>query len=163
MLYIYICNIYTYIYIYIYKYTHIIIECRKFSAANFHGNTWHTMHGTPGNVRALRQTCGSVYGICGPFVKHTNRQHIISWILNRVTEHICPFVKHHCNTTTHVWVFITGGCSGRGVQWMGVVLYNILAYNIIHQDHYTPLPLHPPLRNAEPCSNSSNHSNSTSK
>ena len=23
-----------------------------------------------------------------------------------------------------VWVFITGGCSGRGVQWMGVRLYN---------------------------------------
>ena len=22
------------------------------------------------------------------------------------------------------WVFITGGCSGRGVQWMGVALYN---------------------------------------
>ena len=22
------------------------------------------------------------------------------------------------------WVFITGGCSGRGVQWMGVVLYS---------------------------------------
>ena len=24
------------------------------------------------------------------------------------------------------WVFITGGCSGRGVQWMGVVLYSKL-------------------------------------
>ena len=29
------------------------------------------------------------------------------------------------------WVFITGGCSGRGVQWMGVVVYNKLVYNII--------------------------------
>ena len=29
------------------------------------------------------------------------------------------------------WVFITGGCSGRGVQWMGVVLYNKAAYNIM--------------------------------
>ena len=29
------------------------------------------------------------------------------------------------------WVFITGGCSGRGVQRMGVVLYNKIAYNII--------------------------------
>ena len=29
------------------------------------------------------------------------------------------------------WVFITGGCSGRGVQWIGVVLYNKLVYNII--------------------------------
>ena len=28
-------------------------------------------------------------------------------------------------------VFITGGCSGRGVRWMGVVLYNKLLYNII--------------------------------
>ena len=29
------------------------------------------------------------------------------------------------------WVFITGGCSGRGVQLMGVVLYSKLVYNII--------------------------------
>ena len=29
------------------------------------------------------------------------------------------------------WVFIKGGCSGRGVQWMGVVLYNNTAYHII--------------------------------
>ena len=29
------------------------------------------------------------------------------------------------------WVFITGGCSGRGVQWIGVVLYNKPVYNII--------------------------------
>ena len=33
--------------------------------------------------------------------------------------------------TQWTWVFITGGCSGRGVQWMGVVLYNKLVYNII--------------------------------
>ena len=26
------------------------------------------------------------------------------------------------------WVFITGGCSGRGVQWIGVVLYKKLVY-----------------------------------
>ena len=30
-----------------------------------------------------------------------------------------------------LWVFITGGCSGRGVQWMGVVLYNRTAYTIM--------------------------------
>ena len=29
------------------------------------------------------------------------------------------------------WVLITGGCSGRGVQWMGVALHNQLVYNII--------------------------------
>ena len=28
------------------------------------------------------------------------------------------------------WVLITGGCSGRGVQPMGLVLYNKLVYNI---------------------------------
>ena len=28
-------------------------------------------------------------------------------------------------------VFITGGCSGRGVQWIGVVSYNKLVCNII--------------------------------
>ena len=27
--------------------------------------------------------------------------------------------------------FISGGCSRRGVQWMGVVLYNKPAYNIM--------------------------------
>ena len=26
-------------------------------------------------------------------------------------------------------VFITGGCSGRGVQWMGVIFCNKTAYN----------------------------------
>ena len=29
------------------------------------------------------------------------------------------------------WVFITGGCSGRGVQWMGFALCNKLVYHII--------------------------------
>ena len=29
------------------------------------------------------------------------------------------------------WVFNTGGCSGRGVQGIGAVLYNQLVYNII--------------------------------
>ena len=42
-----------------------------------------------------------------------------------------------------IWVFITGGCSGRGVQWMGVVLYNKLVYNTIQFTtpcfHCTPL------------------------
>ena len=28
------------------------------------------------------------------------------------------------------WAFITGGCSGRGVQWIGVVLCNKLVYSI---------------------------------
>ena len=31
----------------------------------------------------------------------------------------------------HLWVFITGGCSGRGVQQIGVVLYSKLVYNSI--------------------------------
>ena len=46
------------------------------------------------------------------------------------------------------WVFITGGCSGRGVQWIGVALYNKLVYKIIQITtpcfHCTP-----PLRNVE--------------
>ena len=29
------------------------------------------------------------------------------------------------------WVFIKGGCSRRGVQWMGVVLHNKTAFSII--------------------------------
>ena len=41
------------------------------------------------------------------------------------------------------WVFITGGCSGRGVQWIGVVLYSKLVHNTIQITtpcfHCTPL------------------------
>ena len=33
--------------------------------------------------------------------------------------------------TSYNWVFITGGCSGMGVEWMGVVLSNKPVYNII--------------------------------
>ena len=29
------------------------------------------------------------------------------------------------------WVFIKGGCSRRGVQWMGLVLYDKTACNIV--------------------------------
>ena len=50
-------------------------------------------------------------------------------------------VGHACRA------FITGGCSRRGVQWIGVVLYSKLVYNVIN--HYTLFPLHPPLRNVE--------------
>ena len=36
-----------------------------------------------------------------------------------------------------------GGCSRRGVQWMGVALYNNTAYNLMHTTtpcfHCTPL------------------------
>ena len=42
-----------------------------------------------------------------------------------------------------LWVFIKGGCSGSGVQWIGVVLCNKLVYNIIQFTtpcfHCTPL------------------------
>ena len=46
---------------------------------------------------------------------------------------------------TQEWVFIKGGCSRRGVQWMGVVLHNKIVYNIIEITtpcfHCTPPPL----------------------
>ena len=29
------------------------------------------------------------------------------------------------------WLFIKGGCSRRGVQWIGVVLYNKMMYNMM--------------------------------
>ena len=35
------------------------------------------------------------------------------------------------NAGSFHWVLITGGCSGRGVQWIGVVLYNKLVFHII--------------------------------
>ena len=48
-----------------------------------------------------------------------------------------------CASASLSWVFITGGCSGSGVQWMGVVLYNELVDNIIQITtpcfHCTPL------------------------
>ena len=28
-----------------------------------------------------------------------------------------------------IWILCRGGCSGRGVQWMGVILYSKTAYN----------------------------------
>ena len=31
----------------------------------------------------------------------------------------------------YIWVFMKGECSGRRVQWIGVVLYNKLVHNII--------------------------------
>ena len=41
------------------------------------------------------------------------------------------------------WIFITGGCSGRGVQWIGVTLYNKIVYIIMRITtpcfHCTPL------------------------
>ena len=39
-----------------------------------------------------------------------------------------------------------GGCSGRGVQWIGVVLYSKTSIQH-HTNHYTLFPLHPPLMN----------------
>ena len=53
----------------------------------------------------------------------------------------------YCNITYHTiscyWVFIKGGCSRRGVQWMGVVSYSKPVYNIIRITtpcfHRTPL------------------------
>ena len=41
------------------------------------------------------------------------------------------------------WTLCRGGCSGSGVQWIGVVLYSKLVYNIIYITtpcfHFTPL------------------------
>ena len=39
--------------------------------------------------------------------------------------------RENDNISRMSWVFITGGCSGRGVQGMGVVLYSKLVYNVI--------------------------------
>ena len=40
-------------------------------------------------------------------------------------------IKTHATRRLDRWVFIKGGCSRRGVQWMGVAFYNKLVYNII--------------------------------
>ena len=41
------------------------------------------------------------------------------------------------------WIFVTGGCSGRGVQWMGVVLCNKLVSKYYKSLH--PVSTAPPL------------------
>ena len=48
----------------------------------------------------------------------------VLWLMTRM----CCLVAVYryitcCCYCKKLWVFVTGGCSGRGVQWMGVVLY----------------------------------------
>ena len=43
------------------------------------------------------------------------------------------------------WVFITGGCSGRGVQWMGVVWYYIVKQPIVSCKPLHPVSTAPPF------------------
>ena len=38
---------------------------------------------------------------------------------------------NHRPETGPDWILGRGGCSGRGVQWMGVVQYSKTAYNIM--------------------------------
>ena len=45
--------------------------------------------------------------------------------------HVCVRVCARISVLVRCWVFIKGGCSRRGVQWMGVVLYNKTVYNIM--------------------------------
>ena len=49
----------------------------------------------------------------------------------------CPRNSWASSRSMSTWVFIKGGCSRRGVQWMGVVLYNKTASYILCK------PLHP--------------------
>ena len=52
------------------------------------------------------------------------------------------------NAPIREWILCRGGCSGSGVQWIGVVLYSKIVYKI-KSIHYTLFPLHPPLQNVE--------------
>ena len=58
-------------------------------------------------------------------------------------------LTHPLSHLAHLWILCRGGCSRRGVQWMGVVLYSNLVYNTIQITtpcfHCTP-----PLQNVEP-------------
>ena len=58
---------------------------------------------------------------------------------------MCYSALHAC---FRHWVFITGECSRRGVQWTGVALYNKSSIRH-HINHYTLFPLHPPLMNPD--------------
>ena len=40
-------------------------------------------------------------------------------------------LKGHAHRNGNDGYSLQGGCSGRGVQWMGVVVYNKLEHNII--------------------------------
>ena len=52
-------------------------------------------------------------------------------------------VRFHRILFQHYWILCRGGCSGRGVRWMGVVLYSKIVHNIIQITtpcfHCTPL------------------------
>ena len=50
---------------------------------------------------------------------------------NNNVDHVMVMLPSTRDLCLQCWVFITGGCSGRGVQWMGVVLYDKLVNNII--------------------------------
>ena len=40
-------------------------------------------------------------------------------------------MNSNMHRNSNVWIFITGGCSGRGVQWIGVALYSKTDYTIM--------------------------------
>ena len=68
----------------------------------------------------------------------------VPWCLRRlsIVQHLCN-AKASRQNHPRLWVFISGGCSGRGVQWIGVVSYNKLVHNITQITtacfHCTPL------------------------
>ena len=59
---------------------------------------------------------------------------IYIYIYIYIYTHIVSLAARLCRRvapSARAWVFIKGGCSRKGVQWVGVALYNKAAYNIV--------------------------------
>ena len=128
--------IYTHIHIYIYIYTHTYIYI------------YMLVGGLGASLRRLRKQ-----GERGPDIENTSDTHIYIYIYITKFGNECLFrrrlypvsglpgraqmalVRRMRSPTAPCslqgWVFIKGGCSRRGLQWMGVVLCNKTAYDIM--------------------------------
>ena len=98
--------IYIYIYIYICIYTHMCIHIYIYIYIHTYIHVC---------VYTYINTCD-----------YNNKRVHCDWVLS--TSDRNKGVNAHKELS---WVFITGGCSRRGVQWMGVALCNKTAYNLM--------------------------------
>ena len=115
--YIHTIDIYIYIYVYIYIHVHLYIYIYTHMYIYVHVCV-----------------CMYVY-IC---------MYVCVCIYIYIYIHRHDYWQHQLRSErTGIWVFVKGGCSRRGVQWMGVALYNKVVYNILYTTspcfHCTPL------------------------
>ena len=108
---IYIC---TFIYVYIYIYVERERERERFSFVH-----------DPG----LRDSSAEFACAAPPSSRISAQLGIIMIIIIIILLPLPPLEE--LRRRNRGWVFIEGGCSRRGVQWMGVVLHSETSYDII--------------------------------